>query len=223
MRKLIPISIAVLLLIQGVVLQRPVPAETPAAAAQSDRQIGKDPFQQELDYVPRDEKENRYAEEYRKISASIDILINWNIKLCSTCESLNYFAIKFGPNSITTLNYLTVAGTCAGTINLLPPSGPSGRPGNNQLLIATQLQDETWLLQPRICPGYYIKATSASTLAVVNGLSSNARFWIEYHDNHVHLQSGFYTSSYWNGGAPIEIGPGASMYIVEFWPSRAWP
>lgn len=143
--------------------------------------------------------------------------------MCATCESLKYFAIKFGNNNNAVLNYLTVAASCLGTLTLTPPTGPSGRPGNDQQFIATQIQDETWLLQPRNCPGNYIKATSSSTLAVQNGLSSNARFWIEYHQNHVHLQSATYSTSYWSGGAPVVIGPGAAAYMVEFWPSRAWP
>lgn len=139
--------------------------------------------------------------------------------MCSTCQSLKFFAIR--PLSSTS-QYLTVSSTCSGTVSF--SSAPaSGRPGNNQLLVATQLSDETWLLEPSMCLGRYIKATSASTLAVVPGLSSNARHWIEYHDNHVHLQSGFYTSSYWQGGLPIQIGGGATSYIVEYWPSKPWP
>ena len=154
------------------------------------------------------------------MSTAIDILFSWKISACSTCQSLKYFAIR--PLSSTT-QYLTVSATCAGTVSFAPASHPSGRPGADQLLIVTQLSDETWMFEPSNCLGRYIKATTPSTLAVQPGMSSNARHWIEYHGNHVHLQSGFYTSSYWSGGLPIQIGPGASMYIVEYWPPRRWP
>lgn len=66
--------------------------------------------------------------------------------MCTTCESLKYFAIKAGSNTITVLKYMTYSSTCTGSLNFLPPTGPSGRPGNDQQFIATQLQDETWLL-----------------------------------------------------------------------------
>ena len=178
-------------------------------------------FTQNIEYPPQERSFGPVAN-FTELSSSIDVLVKWNLKMCSTCQSLKYFGIRFGPNSVSTLNYVTVAPSCSGSVNLLPPSAPSLRPGNDQLFLATQLQDETWLLEPRNCPGRYIKATSSSTLAVVTGISSNARFWIEYHDNHVHLQSGVY-STYWNGGSPVAIGGGASMYMVEYWPSRAWP
>lgn len=98
--------------------------------------------------------------------------------MCSVCQGLKYFAIRWGSNTFTTLRYLTVGTTCLGTLNYVAPSGSSGQPGNNQLFIATQLQDETWLLEPKNCPGNYIKATSISAVSVTNGMSSNARFWI---------------------------------------------
>ena len=178
-----------------------------------------------LEYPPQAIQEKSFgvvASNYSELSSSIDVLLKWNLKMCSTCESLKYFGIRFGPNSVSTLRYATVSSSCSGSINLLPPTAPSNRPGNDQLFLATQLQDETWLLEPRNCPGRYIKATSASTLAIVSGISSTARFWIEYHDDHVHLQSGAY-STYWGGVAPVVIGPGASKYMVEYWPARAWP
>lgn len=78
---------------------------------------------------------------------AIDILAPWNLKICSTCLGLKYYAIRAGNNAVTTLKYLTVGSNpCVGALNYLPPTGPSGRPGNNQLFVATQLQDETWLL-----------------------------------------------------------------------------
>lgn len=173
-----------------------------------------------LHYAPDNRGE---VEQQTKISAALDVLFQSNLKLCTTCDSLKFFAIKYGPNSNPTLSYLTVAPSCTGTVNFQSPSGPSGRPGNNQQFIATQIQDETWLLQPRNCPGNYIKAASATSIIVQNGLSNNARFWIEFHDNHVHMQSGAFPSSYWGGTNPLAQGPGAEHYMVEFWPSRAWP
>lgn len=41
--------------------------------------------------------------------------------------------------------------------------------------------------------------------------------------NHVHMQSAGYPTSYWNGVSTLQIGVGATSYMVEFWPSRAWP
>jgi hypothetical protein len=61
--------------------------------------------------------------------------------MCTTCESLKYFAIKAGNNNSTTLSYMKVGSTCLGSLNFGPPTGPSGRPGNDQLFVATQLQD----------------------------------------------------------------------------------
>lgn len=61
--------------------------------------------------------------------------------MCSTCESLKFFGIKFGDNNTTSLKYLTVGSFCLGALNFAAPTGPSGRPGNDQLFIATQLQD----------------------------------------------------------------------------------
>jgi hypothetical protein len=66
--------------------------------------------------------------------------------MCSTCESLKYFAIRQGGNDATTRSYLKVSTTCSGSVQFVPPTDSSGRPGNDQLYIATQLQDETWLL-----------------------------------------------------------------------------
>ena len=163
--------------------------------------LGDTVFKKNLEYSPQ-EKTFGITPNYSELSSSIDVLLKWNLKMCSTCESLKYFGIRFGANSVSSLNYATVSSSCSGNINLLPPSTPSGRPGNDQLFLATQLQDETWLLEPRNCPGRYIKATSSSTLAIVFGISSSARFWIEYHDDHVHLQSGVYLN-YWSGGTPI--------------------
>lgn len=68
-----------------------------------------------------------------------------------------------------------------------------------------------------------MKATSSTTVSVVSGLSSSARFWFLYHLNHVHMKSGVYTTSYWSGTSPLTINVGASPYIVEFWPEKPWP
>lgn len=78
----------------------------------------------------------------RQMSQAIDILINNNIKMCTTCDSLKFFAFKKGSSTTTTLEYLTVSVNCVGNLTFTAPTGSSsGRPGNNQLFIATLLLD----------------------------------------------------------------------------------
>lgn len=170
---------------------------------------------EQLEYPPQANRASiALGDQYVQLGSAIDVLLNFNLKMCSTCDSLKYFSIKYGPNNVNTLKYLTVGATCLGLLSFQSPSISAGRPGTNQQFIATQLQDETWLLQPRNCPGAYIKATSTSTISVVNGLTSNSRFWFLYHDNHVHMKSAYYTGYYWAFGAPLQLSVGASSYTV---------
>lgn len=102
---------------------------------------------EQLHFPEKKDIDKRQIEAQKQIGKAIDILAPWNLKICSTCAGLKFFAIKAGNNAGTILRYLTVgANPCAGPLNYIPPTGPSGRPGNNQLFVATQLQDETWLL-----------------------------------------------------------------------------
>jgi hypothetical protein len=146
-----------------------------------------------------------------------------NFSLCSTCEGMRYFAIRYGTNSGLSLNYVTVSSSCSGAINAAQGSGFVSRPGDNQLFISTQLFDESWLLESKLCPGRYIKATSSSNLALLSGKSSNARFWFKHDANHVHVQSAFYASSYWYAGLPIKMNQFGTQYVVEHWPTQPWP
>ena len=148
-----------------------------------------------------------------------------NLTLCTTCESLKYFAIKFGTNggALAGLSYATVSPSCTGSINAVQGSGFASRPGDNQLYISTQLLDLSWVFESKLCPGRYIKATSPTTIGLLPGRSSDARFWVKHDANHVHIQSAYHASSYWRGGLPIKMDGYGTQYMVEYWPTQPWP
>ena len=95
--------------------------------------------QTNLEFPPADTK--LVDERTAQLSSAIDLFINLNIKMCTTCESLKFFGIKMGSNNAATLQYLTVSSACVGSLSFAVPGTSSGRPGNNQLFIATQLSD----------------------------------------------------------------------------------
>ena len=97
------------------------------------------PIPNNLEYPPTGAK--LVDERTAQVSSAIDVFINANIKMCSTCESLKFFGIKMGSNNVSTLQYLTVSSACVGSLSFAVPSTSSGRPGNNQLFIAPLLGD----------------------------------------------------------------------------------
>lgn len=134
------------------------------------------------------------------------------------CQSLKHFAIRFGTNGDAPQKYLTSPAACAkGSLNILPATGPSNRPGDNQLFYAYQLTDKTWVLESKTCAFYFIRALSPTTIKLSSGPYFSSKFWIQYHDNHIHIKSNFY-GSYWAGGLPLQLSEGATYYMVEFWP-----
>lgn len=135
------------------------------------------------------------------------------------CQSLKHFAIRFGSNADATQKYLTYPLVCGSSnLNILPATGPSNRPGNDQLFFAYQLSDKTWLLESKSCPFYFIRATSLTTIKLELGPYMSSKFWIQYHQNHIHIKSNFYFGNYWAGGLPLVLSVGATSYMVEFWP-----
>ena len=147
-----------------------------------------------------------------------------NINSNMICQSLKYFAFRAGTNNDATKKYLTSPAACgAATLNFLASTGPSGRPGNNQLFISYQMTDKTWLFESLTCPFYFIRATSLTTVNLDLGPYFSSKFWIQYCDDHIHVKSNFYFGNYWSAGLPLQLSSGATRYMVEFWPEFAWP
>lgn len=129
---------------------------------------------------------------------------------CSACNKLCGIAFK----KMGTNEYLTnVNGVYLRFV-------PATIPNNNQIFIIGQLADCTWLISNGGSYLTTVNSNNGNWVSFKNLVESTERWYLEKHDDHVHIQSALLANRYWQSDALgiLRYDYSPAKLIMEFYP-----
>ena len=84
--------------------------------------------------------------------------------------------------------------------------------------------DGTWSFQSKTNGRYLMALPGGAGVGYTPLHTLSTRWYIERHDDHIHIQSGNILGQYWIflSNDKLTLSNGATSLIVEYWPDRFW-